>query len=47
MIGPQARFEKSLVVSHGKFEEAFGVNLAPLSAALIETLAWYRLDPQR
>ena len=36
-------FEKPLVVSHQKFEQAYGARPTPHDEALRKTLNWYRL----
>ena len=38
-------FERPLVVSHTKYEAAFGTDVTPHEAALERTLAWYRANP--
>lgn len=39
------QFEKALVVSHRKYEHAFGASPTPHRAALEDTLEWYELNP--
>jgi nucleoside-diphosphate-sugar epimerase len=39
------QFENPLVVSHRKYEEAFGATPTPHDEALSRTLAWYRDNP--
>lgn len=39
------QFEKPLLVSHQKFEDAFGATPTPHREALQQTLEWYRLNP--
>jgi len=39
------QFEKPLIVSHQKFEDAFGAVPTPHREALQQTLEWYRLNP--
>jgi nucleoside-diphosphate-sugar epimerase len=40
------QFQKPSVVSHGKFERAFGAAPTPHADAMERTLAWYREHPQ-
>ena len=39
------QFEKPLLVSHQKFERAYGATPTPHREALRQTLEWYRLNP--
>jgi hypothetical protein len=39
------QFKRPLVISHQKYEEAFGAQPTPHSVALSRTLAWYRDHP--